>query len=111
MGRWKEKQDYVIVITHPWGLYLICKRERIKGAFSLCLAHKTILYCRSCAAEWCGWFSWWKAFGFHAVKLERIYCADSRNLPCIPTLYKHNYDATNLEWAYFAIFLTYFSFW
>ena len=68
---------YVIVITHPWGLYLSCKRnargrrvyksdtnlmdvlqllcfmvcERIKGVLSLCLAWRTILYCWSHATE------------------------------------------------------------
>ena len=76
----------VIVITHPWGLCLICKhntwgqsvyksdtkgmdviqllcfmvRERIKGDLSLCLAWRTILYCWSCPWEWCRIFSWWK---------------------------------------------------
>ena len=27
-------------------------------------------YCWSCATELCGWFSWWKALGFHAIKPE-----------------------------------------
>ena len=35
------------------------------------------------------------ALGFHAVKSERIYHADSRNQSCIRNLYKHTFGATN----------------
>ena len=66
-------------------------RERITGALSLCLAWITILYYWSCAAKWCGWFSLWVSLGFHVVKPEWIYHANSWNLPCIWTLYKHTY--------------------
>ena len=121
----KGQIPYVIVITHPWGLYLSFKRdgrvrspsaelyksdtnqmdvlqllcfmvhEQIKDALSLCLAWRMILYCWSRAAELCGWFSWWKALGFHAVKLERIYHTDSHNQPCVQNLYKCTIGATN----------------
>ena len=42
--------------------FMVCKW--IKGFLSLCLAWRTILYCWSCAVEWCRWFSRWKALGF-----------------------------------------------
>ena len=87
---------YVIVVTNPLSLYLICKRnvqgqsiyksdtnrmdmfqllcfmvcEQIKGTLSLCMAWRTILYCWSCAVEWCEWFSWWKGLSFLAIKLN-----------------------------------------
>ena len=111
----------VIVITHPWGLYLIFKCdtlrwsiyksrtncmdvlqllccivcEQIKGTLSLCLAWRMILNCWSCAEQWCRWFSWWKALDFHVIKPERICRADSHNLPCVRTLYKCSFDTTN----------------
>ena len=73
--------------------FMVC--ERIKGALSLCLAWRTILYCWSCTTEWCGWISWWKDLGFHAIKLEWIYHSNSHNSPCVRTLYKRTFDATN----------------
>ena len=113
----------VLLITHPQGLYLICKldpedaaqgwsnyktdtnwmgvlyllyfmvREWIKGA-TLCLAQRRMtLYCLSCVGMVQGW-SWWKALGFHPVKLEQIYYTRLNNPPFIRTLFKHTFDAT-----------------
>ena len=81
-------------------LQLLCftAREWITGTLSLCLAWRMVLYCWFCAVEWCRWFSWWKALGFHAVKPERINHADSHNLPGVWTLYKRTLDATNVSW-------------
>ena len=35
----------------------------------------------------------------HAIKPEQIYNADLRNLPCVPTLYKHTFDDTTNQLA------------
>ena len=111
----------VRVTTHLQALHLICKcdawgrsiyksdtnqmevsqlhcfmvHEWIKSTLSLCLAWRTILYCWSCAEEWCGVFSWWKALGFHVIDPIRIYHVNSLNLPCIWILYTRNFDTTN----------------
>ena len=118
---------YIIVIMHPWDLYLICKcdawgcslwaeclqiRYIPNGCFTtaffysawvnqrypwLCLAWRTILYCWSCATERCGWFSWWTALDIHAFKLKWIYHTNLHNHPYIRILYKCTFEAT-ISW-------------
>ena len=78
-----------------WMCFCVMVLEQIKGALSLCLAWRMILYCWFCSAEQCGWFSWWKALGFHAIKPEWIHHANLHNLSCIWNLYKCTFDATN----------------
>ena len=71
---------------------MVC--EWIRGALSLCLTQKKndfvlLAQCSNSASD----SSWWKTLGFHAVKPEWIYYADSRNFPCIPIL--ATFDTTN----------------
>ena len=72
LSRWKM---LLVCAWHAWSMILCC--------------------CEYCVSEWCRQFSWWKALGFHAVKLEWIYHVDLRNLPCVWILYKLTFDATN----------------
>ena len=83
----------VVVITHPWSLYLICKcnanwkevlqllffivHEQIKGVHSLlCLAwRRMILYCWLCVRMVIAVYLM-KSLGFYAIKPEWICYAD-----------------------------------
>ena len=77
MGRHIYKSDTNWMYILRLLCFMVC--EQIKGALSLRLAWRMILYCYTCVVEWCGWFSWWKALGFHTVMPEQICYANSHN--------------------------------